>query len=375
MASSSQAPPPGEGSGSGSGGRRVPQCYSCKHYGHYARDCGLYWKEENERADRKRLESEEAGAAQSLKVDQPRARSASPRRRYWEPPRRSPSADRYASRYETPKEVKDPTSELVSMLLAKEAAKELRKKEKEERMKKRQEAIEKEEKQRQREEKRQCEKLENDLRVARIIDTQISKRWGPVRAVQNQEEKQGRKKRKRTLHRKLRPLQPREGTDTEEEIAAINAGTEHMELGSSTSSEDEVSPAPTPLTKTSRKMYGTGRRRGRPHTFPVAPRNIAKEIVPTPGPDARGRFVREQKLMLETLDYKEVKEICKKEHVPYVRKHQAIEDLAERRAAAAFGRMKQAPTPATHASDPISSSTDTASTSSEEEGDSSESEV
>ncbi|GBG80836.1 hypothetical protein CBR_g31392 [Chara braunii] len=268
----------------------------------------------------------------------------------------------------------DPASELVSMLLAKEAAKEQRKKE-EERKKQRREAIEKEEKQRRREERKQREKLENDLRVAKIIDMQLSKRWGSVRAVQNQEEKQERKRRKKTLQHKLRRRSSREEIGTDEEIAAISAGIEHMELGSSASSEKDESPAQTPLTRTARRMYGSGKCRGRPHTFSVAPRNITKEIVPTPGPDACGRFVREQKLMLETLDYKEVKELCKKEHIPYVCKQQAIEDLVERCVAAALGRTKQAPSPAMRATDPVSSSTDIASSSSEEAGESSDSEA
>ncbi|GBG62866.1 hypothetical protein CBR_g34238 [Chara braunii] len=254
-------------------------------------------------------------------------------------------------------------------------AKEQKKKEWDECKKQRREAIEKEEKLRRREERKQREKLENDLRVARIIDVQISKRWGSVRAVQNKEDKQERKRRKKTLQCKLRQRPPREVFDSDEEVAVISAGTEHMELSSSASSGNDEFPASTPLTRTARRMYGSAKRIGGSHTFPVAPRNIAKEITSTPGPDARGRFVQDHKMMLESLDYKEVKELCKKEHVSYVRKHQAIEDLAEKCAAAAFGRPKVVPPPATCATDPISSSTDIGSSSSDDAGESSDSEA
>ncbi|GBG64997.1 hypothetical protein CBR_g48746 [Chara braunii] len=201
------------------------------------------------------------------------------------------------------------------------------------------------------EEKKERERMENDLRVARIVDMQLSHRWGSLRQQQEISSKKDRSRRKKKLQRKLRRREEPSEPEFDEEVEALRADTERMELcpnSSSTNDDNCAAPAITPLTRTARKMYSTSRGRGRPRKMlPLKPYNIASEIVPEAGPDARARSIRNAKEQLKTLDYKEVKDLCKREQVPYIRKQQAIANLVEHRAPRAFGRDRMAP-PATH---------------------------
>ncbi|GBG64930.1 hypothetical protein CBR_g48678 [Chara braunii] len=370
MASTRQLPQPGEG---GNGQRNPPQCYSCKEYGHYARDCGLHWKEEKEKADRRRQLAPEAESSdRAATYVPPRARSTSPRRNRGEASRRSPSTKRYARR---PESAQDPATDLVAMLLAEEEAKNQKRLEKEERKKKTQEELEKAAREERRRERKKHEQEVNDQRIARIINLQMSRRWGAIRQEQEVEGRRERQRKTRTMKRKLRQRIASNDLDTEDEVVALSASTERIDL-SSESEEERVATTPgiMPLTNSARRMYGVGKTCGRPQktcgrprkTLGVRPRNLSQEIVPGSGPDARERYIKETKDFLFSLDYKEMKDICKREQVSYIRKNQAIADIAERRAAKKFEKnrlittgQKAQPEPSTdNGTDPSTSSSE-----------------
>ncbi|GBG78641.1 hypothetical protein CBR_g27867 [Chara braunii] len=347
MASSSQG-----GNRGGEGSRRgVQTYYSCKLSGHYARDCGQYWKEKFEAQGGRASEDQSSDA----RVQQYRGRSSSPVRRRWEPAQRSPSTD---SRRNDRRERRDDVSELVGLLMVEREEKQSREKEEQERARMEKQKRGKEAKRRKKEERKRIEQKENEERLARIVDIQFSKRWGGAREDRGANSSPEYKKCRRRLRRANRRAKhgrrcTHSESDNEEEIAAIRGRTEELTLTdkrkrATTTEEDSSlsSLANTPLQRSRRGLPPrTARSAKKMKTIlqPITLKRLREKGDPgvkgaaaKVGAGARQQFVNETIRHLDNLDYRQVQKMCKHAGVPYIRKGQVVAALAEERARVAY---------------------------------------
>ncbi|GBG81775.1 hypothetical protein CBR_g33953 [Chara braunii] len=219
MASASQP----SGNGDGEAPRRSQVCYKCKLPGHYARVCGLYWKERFESKTGGEL-SDGSGSRRN------RGRSASPLRRRWEPSKRSPSAD---SKYHGHNE-RDSVKDLVSLLVAEREEKERAKREEEERTKQERKTLVKEEKRRKKEKRKKREQQENDERITRIVNMQFSRRWGEAKEEvgldSSPEYRQERRRHRRASQRARKHRLYRHKSSSDNDVSEISNRTRGLRL-------------------------------------------------------------------------------------------------------------------------------------------------